>query len=139
MRVERNFTTEVLRSIKAACGAGFSTVVDEKQLQDELERRLRERKLSFRREVPLDTGNSSIADFFVATTDNQWVFMSGVVIEVKTDGSRSELLRQLERYSGFPQVEALLVVTPRARLLDLPETLGGKELRAVQIHRKGAP
>lgn len=136
--VTENLTECTLESIRYACRDGFATVTDEKSIQAELDQRLRLRELAFRREKPLCVNQSDIVDFLVHSGGDP-LYMSGCVIEVKIQGSRTALLRQLERYSRYSQVEALLVVTPRARLLDLPETLGGKELRAVHILRRGAP
>lgn len=64
-------------------------------------------------------------------------FMVGSVgVEVKLDGSLSALTRQLHRYAQSDRVESLLVVTTRARLARVPQSLNGK--RVVVALRLGA-
>lgn len=61
-------------------------------------------------------------------------FRCGVVgIEVKTKGSRQELLRQVVRYLDQPSIEALVVVTRGMHHRDLPTTLRGKPLHVVRL------
>jgi NAD(P)-dependent dehydrogenase (short-subunit alcohol dehydrogenase family) len=74
---------------------------------------------SFTREVPL-TRQDRI-DFLVG----------GVGVECKTDGSLSALTRQLHRYALATQVEALVLVTTRARLARVPPHLNGKRISVV--------
>jgi hypothetical protein len=52
-------------------------------------------------------------------------------IEVKVDGSKADVARQLMRY--VPYVDGLVLVTTRARHVGLPATLGGKPLRVVRL------
>lgn len=56
-----------------------------------------------------------------------------VALEVKVDGSLSELTRQLHRYAEHPHIDALAVVTNRARLLDVPRELRGKPVHVISL------
>lgn len=58
---------------------------------------------------------------------------SGVAIEVKRAGSRSDLLRQLSRYAQHETVRELLVVTARSQLSDLPSELHRKPLECLVL------
>ena len=57
-----------------------------------------------------------------------------VGIEVKKGRpAASDLLRQLRRYLASPALDGVIVVTQRA--LPLPETIGGKPVRAISLNR----
>lgn len=60
-----------------------------------------------------------------------------VGIEAKIDGSRSSLLRQIDRYAALDRIGAIVVVTNRARLLDMPTTLRGKPVHAISLLGSG--
>jgi len=60
-------------------------------------------------------------------------FLDGVAIEVKIDGSLSALTRQCHRYAQIGEVAAILVVTNRHRLAQLPEEMNGKPVRVVMV------
>lgn len=62
-------------------------------------------------------------------------FMVGRVgVEVKTKGSTSALLRQLDRYAGSEDVDELLVVTSLFRLANAcPAELRGKRIRTLHV------
>lgn len=77
------------------------------------------------REVRLEGGRNRL-DFQVG----------GVAVEVKIDGSLSELTRQVQRYAGLPEVSGVLAVVGRARLRNLPESLCGKPVGV--LHLAGA-
>ncbi len=57
----------------------------------------------------------------------------GIGIEVKVAGSPPEVGRQLRRYAAFPQIEALLLVTTRARHLRMPTEIAGKPVRVAWL------
>ena len=57
----------------------------------------------------------------------------GIGIEVKIDGSLSALTRQVHRYAQRDEIAALIVVTNRHRLAQLPETMNGKPVRVVRV------
>lgn len=50
-------------------------------------------------------------------------------MEVKIDGSSTEVARQLMRYMQSPRIDSLILFTTRARHAELPDGLGGKPLR----------
>lgn len=59
-------------------------------------------------------------------------FLAGPVgIEVKVAGAVADVTRQLRRYATHPQIEALVLVTTRARHLGIPREIGGKPVRVV--------
>jgi len=74
----------------------------------------------FRREVPVPGGR---LDFLV----------DGIAIEVKVDGSTASLIRQLGRYAELEDVRALLVVTTRHRLAQVPREIAGKQVRVALL------
>jgi hypothetical protein len=52
-------------------------------------------------------------------------------IEVKIAGTHAEVLRQLTRYAALPDLDALVLVTTRAKHHNIPVELNGKPLRLV--------
>lgn len=61
-------------------------------------------------------------------------FLAGSVgVEVKVAGQMAAVTRQLRRYAGSPQVEALILVTNRARHRSVPGELGGKPVHVVWL------
>lgn len=74
------------------------------------------------REVQLDGGRSRL-DFLVGA----------VAVEVKIDGSLSELTRQVHRYAGLDAVAGILAVVGRSRLRGLPESLRGKPVGVLHL------
>lgn len=81
--------------------------------------------LSFDREVIL--GKHDRLDFLVGN----------VAIEAKIDGTANALLRQLHRYAQHDGIDALVVVTNRARLSLMPSELNGKPVRVVSLLEGG--
>lgn len=71
------------------------------------------------REVRLSDGKSRV-DLLVGT----------VGVEVKVAGSRSDVLRQLLRYSKCPEIGALVLATTRAAHAGVPAELNGKPVFA---------
>lgn len=91
------------------------------QMHDWLVEQFPERKVERERRLGL---GSSIADFFV----------EGVAIEVKMNRARpADILAQIKRYAGHPEVSAVIVATNRA--LRLPATLSGKPVFGVSLGR----
>ena len=74
-----------------------------------------------RREVILDARNR--IDFLVGE----------VGIEVKVDGSLTDLVRQLIRYAKFEQITSIVVVSTRARHRDVPRHVGGKPVHLAYL------
>jgi hypothetical protein len=70
--------------------------------------------------------NSTRREVQLTQKDRIDFMVEGVGIEVKIKGSLAALTRQLHRYAQLDAIEALIVVTPVARLTRLPESLNGK-------------
>jgi hypothetical protein len=61
-------------------------------------------------------------------------FLAGRVgIEVKIAGRPADVERQLRRYAASPDVDALVLVTTRARHRAMPAVIGGKPVRVVWL------
>lgn len=61
-------------------------------------------------------------------------FLAGTAaIEVKVDGGRNDLLRQLARYARHDGIQDLVVVTSRARHARLPDLIGSKPIHVVWV------
>ena len=74
------------------------------------------------REVPITKG--SRLDFRVGAV---------VAVEVKIDGTLSELTRQVYRYAEIETLAGVVAVVGRARLRDLPDTMNGKPIAVVHL------
>lgn len=68
-------------------------------------------------------GPADRVDFFTA---------SGLAIELKIDGTRNAVLRQLMRYADHDSVKSLLLITACARHLGMPPTIRNKPLTTYQ-------
>lgn len=100
------------------------------------------------REVRLSDHQSRI-DLYVPTADPPnrpypggtpvAVLTAGIGIEVKVDGSLEAVTRQLTRYAACPEIEALILVTTRARHNRIPTTIGARRipLHLVTLYRNG--
>ena len=92
---------------------------DEFALHNEIAARLRRQGIAFQREVRM--GTRKRPDFMVGD----------VAVEVKVQGGRLHVLRQLKRYADDPRVGGVVLVTTRP--LGLLNTLGGKPLVSVEL------
>jgi arginine utilization protein RocB len=54
-------------------------------------------------------------------------------VEVKVAHSRAEVLRQLHRYAASDQVDAIILVTTKARHLSMPAELHGKPVHVASL------
>lgn len=110
----------------SAIGAAVSSVrfrwTCEKDLQDGIELALGAAGIDFDREH--DLGKAGRVDFMVGRS----------ALEVKTQGSRWAVLRQLLRYAEHPDVDEVVLVTTSMKL-DVPKRLAGKPARVVRIPR----
>lgn len=59
--------------------------------------------------------------------------VDGLGIELKIDGGRNDVLRQLLRYTEHDDIKALLLITTRSKHRDMLNTLGGKPLAVYQV------
>ena len=96
----------------------------EKELQSALEQAFTAAELEFEREVSLSKKDR--IDF---------LFPGGLGVEVKVDGSKNNLIRQLHRYAAHERIEHLLVITNKSRLASMPGTLNEKNVHAITINR----
>lgn len=90
---------------------------DERELQAGIDQVLRAAGLSVVREAPL--GAAGTIDFVVSAAGEA----GGLGIEVKTRGSRADLVRQLHRYLQHDALSAALVITTRAALGRIPPSM----------------
>jgi len=78
--------------------------------------------IAFEREVSI--GGRERIDFLV----------DGVLgLEIKVDGSLSEITRQLHRYAQCERIRELVLATTRTRHRSLPDTLAGKPIHVLYI------
>lgn len=99
-------------------------ITEELDLHGLVASRLREAGIPHRREVPI--GPRMRVDFLAGR----------VGIECKKGKPNStSLLRQVERYCRSPEVEALIVVVPWSRHLDLPDVVAGKPVHVLSLNR----
>jgi len=94
---------------------------DEKELQDGIAQRLAAAGVVFLREAILSPGDR--IDFFIGS----------IGVEVKVDGSLSQVLRQLWRYAQRPEISALILITSRAKHGPIPPAMNGKPVFCVHL------
>lgn len=83
-------------------------------VQDQIERALRKEGVAFEREVELAPGDR--IDFMI----------EGVGVEVKTKGTRAQIIRQLARYIRNDRIEEIvLAATSRRVLAGMPDEITG--------------
>lgn len=101
--------------------ASARVVGDELDIQNSLETFFKEGGWAPEREVVL------------AATDRIDFMLGRLGVEVKVDGSRMQVMRQLKRYAESGQVDCLLLVTTCARHLNMPDALGGVPVHVVKL------
>lgn len=94
---------------------------DEAELHERIHRALDELG-PVEREVRLDAHDR--IDFLTA---------SGIGVEVKVDGSLSEVTRQLHRYAQHDRIRALVLATTKAKHIPVPRELSGKPVCVVHM------
>lgn len=94
---------------------------NERELQDHIEKVLTNSSIAFKREYRL------------CSRDRVDFLCGAVAIEVKMASSQAQVLAQLFRYAESCEVESLILVTNRARQLEMPDTLLNKPLRVVFV------
>lgn len=102
----------------SSCRFRFVTEID---LQDGIEKRLKEKQIQYCREYQLTKKDRP--DFFI----------DGVVIEVKTKHNLSSLLRQIGRYIEHDDVKSVLVVGTPYWISQVPGELSGKPIKSVRL------
>ena len=78
-------------------------------------------------------GVTAVAEARLSAADRIDFLVGTVGIEVKVGGSPAAVARQLRRYAASPGIEALILVTNRARHRGLPAELGSVPLRVVWL------
>lgn len=112
-------TGEDLASALRGYRFNFNT---EDELQQGIARALDNEQVSYEREAIL-TGRDRI-DFLCGR----------IGIEVKTEGSRADVLRQLHRYCGLDKIDELILVSRKHRhSLGLSESLRGKPVHVIHV------
>jgi hypothetical protein len=64
--------------------------------------------------------------------------IDGIGIEIKIDGSRAAVIRQVHRYAQIHEIKALILITSKTRHSDMPETINNKPLRVINLVLRGA-
>lgn len=91
-------------------------------LQNAIARTLRAHGLTFEREVRLSDGDQ--IDFLVG---------DDLGLEVKIDGSLSEVTRQIHRYAQSKRIAELLLVTTRSRHRPMPPAFSCKPIHVLHL------
>lgn len=101
------------------------TFSNEKELQNGIEKVFQENNIEYEREVRLH--QRDIIDFVV--------IQNGVRlgIEIKIDGNRNALLRQLSRYLAHDSIDSIFVIGTPYWITNIPQSLHGKELYCHRI------
>ena len=60
--------------------------------------------------------------------------LGDIALEVKVDGSRSEVMRQLHRYAQIPEVSVVILVTDKNRHRGMPRTMNGKDVHVIYLN-----
>ncbi|WP_436658845.1 hypothetical protein [Acinetobacter sp. P1(2025)] len=97
----------------------------EKELQDGVEQLLKEHGLKYEREVRLS--RSDIVDFVVNFDQGK------IALELKVDGNRNALLRQMSRYLTHEDIDCIFVVGTPYWVMNLPQTLHEKDVYCYRI------
>lgn len=113
-----------LAALLAAFAGVACSVAEESALSAIVRTRLVAAGLEFESEVSLDGDRRNRIDFVVGR----------IGLELKIDGSPAGVLRQLDRYSGADELDAVvLITTRRSHLRGLPSTLRGKPIAAFHV------
>lgn len=95
----------------------------EERLQVDIERLLILERIEHQREFRLNKRDR--IDFYFESIK--------LGLECKIKGSLTPVMAQLLRYAEDERIETLLLVTTRAAIADMPDTLGGK--RVIVVHQ----
>jgi hypothetical protein len=107
--------------VVAIIGAYRFIYCDERQLHEALAGALAKHGITAAREVPLNAH------------DRIDLLVGRIGVEVKIAGVTTRVLGQLQRYAHSDKIDALVLVTTRARHLRLPPTVGGKPLAVASL------
>ncbi len=62
-----------------------------------------------------------------------FICKGGIAIEVKIGSTRPQVMAQIHRYSLCEQVTAIVLVSRKARHLQMPATMNGKEIHVSNL------
>lgn len=123
-RISINSRLLILSNVMRSCRFNFS---NEKELQAGIEELLTQEGINFAREHQLPPVGR--IDFYLP--DDR------IGIEVKVKGSPSDVLKQFHGYCGHADIDALLVVSSRTKLGNLPDVLNHKPVLGVSLWANG--
>lgn len=118
--------SETITAIRNAMRGTRFNFTTETELQEGVAMLLAAKSIAFQREVILDAENR--IDFF---------FPAGVGLETKINGSLSEIARQVQRYMERPEIDALILLSRRSNVHDLPGEINGKPLHIITLWSNG--
>jgi hypothetical protein len=81
----------------------------------------------------LRSGTDFQHEHVLSPRDRVDFFVDGIAIEVKTQGARRNVLRQLERYAEHDQVTGLILVTAKGWVQGGFTAIGGKPFAVVSL------
>jgi hypothetical protein len=108
--------------VVAALAHAALSFVTEDDLQQALTTALAASGIGSAREVRLSDGRSRVD-----------LLADRVGIEVKTDGGRNDVVRQLTRYAHCPELDEIVLVTTRTKHHYMPAKVAGKPLHLVSL------
>lgn len=84
-------------------------------------------------------GLDAAAEVCLTPRDRVDFLIGRVALEVKTQGQRTAIWRQLARYAAHPDVDLVIILasTRRALLADLPDTLAGVQVVGLLLKGPG--
>lgn len=130
---------DIIQYVKKSLNTFRFRFASEKEFQDGINRVFTEYGFAHKREHPL--GRGDIPDFLIPDFNDEFgqtLAESGLqprylAVEVKTGGSPAAVARQLSRYAGYTEVEAVLLITSKSTLAKMPETLQGKLIYTIVL------
>ena len=73
-------------------------------------------------------------EVYLSSVDRPDFLIGDIAVEVKTKGSRAEVIRQLYRYASHSRVAAIVLATTRAQHR-MPERISGKPVSVAYLGR----
>ncbi len=124
--------TEVMAVVQRAIGTAPLRFNNERELQDELARRLAIAKSGYivEREYWIDDGERS--DFVILLPMGRFYDDDCfVAIEIKVKQPSSSILRQIKRYCASPMIDGAILICPKPVVM--PPTIEGKPVGCIPI------
>ena len=108
--------------VNGAIGINYEAAVNRSRIREGVEEVFEAEGWAVQHECPLGLNQKDRVDFFY----------DGVAIEVKVDGSTSDVTAQLQRYALHGSVREVLLITTRSRHV-IPAELGGKPVTVLLL------